>query len=98
MVKTLTISGYNRPTYFAQVIKALAWCDGVGEYDVVAVLDPSDKTQDLAEIGQERERRAADVHRKAQIPSRRERSTDKVGGLGHLQIKHVPQGKRRSAR
>ena len=50
MVKTLTISGYNRPTYFAQVIKALAWCDGVGEYDVVAVLDPSDKTQDLAEI------------------------------------------------
>jgi len=50
MVKTLTISGYNRPTYFAQVIKALAWCDGVGEYDVVAVLDPSDKTQELAEI------------------------------------------------
>ena len=50
MVKTLTISAYNRPADFAQVIRALAWCDGVGEYDVVAVLDPSDKTQELAEI------------------------------------------------
>jgi hypothetical protein len=50
MRKTLTISAYNRPDYFAQVIQALAWCDGVGEYDVVAVLDPSDKTEELAEI------------------------------------------------
>lgn len=50
MRKTLTISGYNRPDYFTQVIRGLAWCDGVGEYDVVAVLDPSDKTQELAEI------------------------------------------------
>lgn len=50
MVKTLTISGYNRPTYFAQVITALAYCDGIGEYNVVAVLDPSDKTEELVAI------------------------------------------------
>jgi hypothetical protein len=50
MDKTLTISGYNRPTYFAQVLKALAWCDGVGEYQITAILDPSDKTAELSEI------------------------------------------------
>ena len=50
MRKTLTLSGYNRPDYFAQVIGALAKCNGVSEYSVTAVLDPSDKTKELVEI------------------------------------------------
>ena len=50
MSKTLTLSGYNRPDYFATTLKALAKCDGISEYDVVVVLDPSDKTPEIAEF------------------------------------------------
>ena len=50
MNKTITLSGYNRPDYIATTLKALAKCDGISEYDVVVVLDPSDKTPEIAEF------------------------------------------------
>ena len=48
--KSITISAYNRPDYFARVMEGLACCEGVEEYQVTAVLDPSDKTEELAKI------------------------------------------------
>jgi hypothetical protein len=48
--KTLTISGHRRPDYFQRVLSALAFCEGVSEYAVTAVLDPSEWTDQLAEI------------------------------------------------
>ena len=53
MNKTLTVSGYNRPDYFTQTLRALSACDGVGEYDIVCVLDRSDKTDELVEIAKQ---------------------------------------------
>jgi len=50
MRKTLTISGHRRPDYFAQVLHALAACEGVGEYAVTAVLDPCEHTSEQAEL------------------------------------------------
>lgn len=50
MHKSLTISGYNRPDYFARVLSALAGCHGVSEYRVTAILDPSDRTSELVEL------------------------------------------------
>ena len=47
MKKTLTISGHRRPDYFAQVLGALSFCDGVSEYAVTAVLDPVLKRQSM---------------------------------------------------
>lgn len=49
-MKTLTISAYNRPDYLARVLEALCRCDGVGEYSISVILDPCDKTEELAEI------------------------------------------------
>lgn len=49
--KSLTISGFNRPVYLGRVLHALAHCEGVGEYNVVLVLDPCEKTEAMAEIG-----------------------------------------------
>lgn len=49
-MKTLTVSGYNRPDYFAQVVHALSHCDGASEYQVWAVLDPCPVTWELVEI------------------------------------------------
>ena len=48
--KTITVSGYNRPDYFHKTLHSLSCCEGVGEYDVLCVLDPSDKTEELAQI------------------------------------------------
>ena len=50
MKKTLTISGHRRPDYFQRVLSALSFCEGVSEYAVTAVLDPSEWTDQLAEI------------------------------------------------
>ena len=50
MKKTLTISGYRRPDYFARVLSALSFCEGVDEYAVTAVLDPGEWTDQLADI------------------------------------------------
>ena len=50
MKKTLTISGHRRPDYFQRVLSALAFCEGASEYAVTAVLDPSEWTDQLAEI------------------------------------------------
>ena len=50
MKKTLTISGHRRPDYFAQVIGALSFCEGVSEYAVTAVLDPCSETAEHANI------------------------------------------------
>jgi hypothetical protein len=54
MTRTLTVSAHRRPDYFARVLDALAWCDGVGEYIVTAVLDPHELTEDIAHIAHQR--------------------------------------------
>jgi len=50
MKKTITVSAHRRPDYFQQVLSALSFCEGVSEYAVTAVLDPSEWTDQLAEI------------------------------------------------
>ena len=50
MAQTLTVSGYNRPRYLEQTLRALTECDGIASCRVAVILDPCDETQEQGRI------------------------------------------------
>lgn len=50
MNKVITSTQYNRPQYTKQMLEHLSRCEGIGEYTLVACVDPSDCTDVIVSL------------------------------------------------